>query len=35
MPTANDLLGHEVAVIYECLARVTATREQQRKLFDY
>jgi len=35
MPAAKDLLGHEVAVIYEWLARVSATREQQRKLFDY
>ena len=35
MPTAKDLLGHEVAVVYEWLARVSATREQQRKLFDY
>jgi predicted AlkP superfamily phosphohydrolase/phosphomutase len=35
MPAAKDLLGHEVAVVYEWLARVSATREQQRKLFDY
>ncbi len=35
MPPAKDLLGHEVAVVYEWLARVSATREQQRKLFDY
>ncbi len=35
MPSAKDLLGHEAAVVYEWLARVSATREQQRKLFDY
>ena len=35
MPSAKDLLGHEVAVVYEWLERVSATREQQRKLFDY
>jgi len=35
MPTAKDLLGHELAVVYEWLARVSETREQQRKLFDY
>jgi len=35
MPSAKDLLGHEAAVVYEWLERVSATREQQRKLFDY
>ena len=35
MPTAKDLLGHEEAVVYEWLAKVAKTREQQRKLFDY
>src|ERR1700731_4651719 len=28
MPAAKDLLGHEVAVVYEWLARVSVTREQ-------
>ena len=35
MPAAKDFLGHEVAAVYEWLARVSATRDQQRKLFDY
>ena len=35
MPSAKDLFGHEVAVVYEWLAQVSKTREQQRKLFDY
>jgi predicted AlkP superfamily phosphohydrolase/phosphomutase len=35
MPTAKDLLGHALAVVYEWLARVSKTREQQMKLFDY
>jgi predicted AlkP superfamily phosphohydrolase/phosphomutase len=35
MPADKELLGREAAVIYEWLARVDATREQQRQLFDY
>jgi predicted AlkP superfamily phosphohydrolase/phosphomutase len=35
MPTAKDLLGHEEAVVYEWLAKVAKTREQQRELFEY
>jgi predicted AlkP superfamily phosphohydrolase/phosphomutase len=35
MPSTENLQGREFGVVHEWLAKVSAIREQQRKLFDY